>query len=202
MNLKNKIIALLFAIGIGGTWQYNRKPIFEHHTGAKPTVERISPNFSLSDQTGLVEGAISNQDGSPIAPEQAEMASVSFAESKAILSSECFKTETLAAPFTETNGLTNGQILDLYVSKPITVGIQFFYGTWYQNYISKTEGFDEGDGICYVNTFYIDNADDLSSLELHETGHALGFSHVNPPEDQTSIPYFMNKIHDDCLGKP
>ena len=110
-----------------------------------------------------------------------------------VLASDWFKVQVLKASFTETNGLTNGQIYNKLAERPIEVGIEMFYGSWKQNYIYKTMGYDIGDGVVYMNRFYVDTAPVVGSLSTHEgEGHGQGFHHYGV--FATSVPYTWNDI--------
>jgi hypothetical protein len=119
-----------------------------------------------------------------------------------VLASDSFKTKVLAAQFTETNGQTNQQIYDAYTTTTIVINVSFFSGTLIQDKIEHTEGYECGDGYCHINRDFIRTAYETTSIMAHEIGHEpLGFSHIDPPEDQTSIPYLMNSIVEACMDE-
>ena len=105
-----------------------------------------------------------------------------------------FKEAVLAAEFTETNGLTNLQIWEKFTTGSIKVNIEMFTGSFTQNRIYKTVGYDlPGDDFTYINRYFVQDEITMGSLILHELSHALGFSHYNK-YTQTSVPYTMNHI--------
>lgn len=115
-----------------------------------------------------------------------------------ILASSCFNVGVLTSNFTETNGLNNQQIYNAFKAHIIKINVTMFSGTWYQNHISKTVGYelDNDPNTCYQNRYYIDNAYDSGSNMLHEAAHGIGFHHYGVKA--TSIPYQMNDIYDKC----
>lgn len=122
-----------------------------------------------------------------------------------VLQSECAKKAVMNASFTERNigdtkaQLSNPEIWDLLVKHPITFKVNIFTGSWWQNHISKTMGYDIGDGVVYMNRYYVDDAKTIGSLILHEAeGHGQGFHHYGVMA--TSIPYKWNDFFDLCVG--
>ncbi len=105
-----------------------------------------------------------------------------------------FKTAMLAANFTETNGFSNQQIYDMYFSQQMTVNVDDFTGTWTQNNVWHTMGYEAGDGYVHANRVFVYDAITMMSLIAHELAHEpLGFHHSSAT-DYTSVPYTMNAI--------
>lgn len=118
-----------------------------------------------------------------------------------ILASAFFKEEILAASFTNTNGMTNLQIYNKYIYSKLIVNIHMFYGSWYQNHVARTIGYDTpGDEYVNANRYFVQDSVTLASLVMHETAHALGWSHASSTE-YTSVPYMMNKISETVMKK-
>lgn len=128
-------------------------------------------------------------------PAEHAMVTAAYALLNEVLSSQLFKAETLAAAFTETSGLTNQGIYDLAVSRsPIEVDFTMFTGTFMQNHVWKTHGYEDSryPTVCFANRYFIKRADTCASLILHETMHIVGFSHRQAKHG--SVPYTMNRI--------
>jgi hypothetical protein len=64
------------------------------------------------------------------------------------MATECFKRFVLDAKWTETNGLSQAEIWDLLCRVPITVEVDLFTGTWYQNHVTRTVGYEDEPGSC------------------------------------------------------
>jgi hypothetical protein len=126
-------------------------------------------------------------------------------EANQVLASDCFKQNMLSFNFTERNIwdttaplLTNQQIYDLQSQKPITFGVNIFSGSFAQNYIYKTMGYDIGDGVVYMNRHFANTPEIMGSLMIHEAeGHGNGFHHYQV--FATSVPYKMNDFFTLCL---
>ena len=119
-----------------------------------------------------------------------------------ILESNEFFRAVMAFKFNQNlvNGLSNKEIYDLYTKSVVAVKLQFFTGSWRQNHISKTEGFERDEfGYIKINRYFIQDAVSLVSLVLHEVGHGLNFTHPNLEQD--SVPYGFNYIVEDVAKK-
>lgn len=173
-------------------YQYARPPVLETPT----TIPAPSPSPSHDEPTHYPEMVLDEVRNAT--PEQAELARKAVILGEAILKNDCFEMQILKAKFTETNDLTNGQIYHLYIGTKLHVKVEFFYGTFMQNYVYKTMGYDVGDGVVYANSFYIDTPELLVSLIFHEKAHDLGFHHYGVMD--TSAPYTMNRISEACLA--
>ena len=118
-----------------------------------------------------------------------------------VVKSTVFRNEMIASRFTETEGLTNQEIYDKFTKSKITVNVSMFTGSWRQNHVYRTVGFDdEGDDFVHANRYFVDDSSTLASLILHEIAHSLGFSHSSST-DYTSVPYMMNSIYDTCAER-
>lgn len=116
-----------------------------------------------------------------------------------VVSDTCTEQSILKAEFTETNDLTNGQILKSITRDKYVLNFEFFDGTYMQNYVYKTMGYDVGDGVVYMNRFYVHDAKTIMSLSLHEGAHGKGFHHYNKWV-WSSVPYKMNSISESCIA--
>lgn len=186
-TLKSKILALL--AGVGVAYQVSRPPEMETHD--KVIEIDKSPTFYGNKPEVLLTGTINAK------PEEVKLINEAIKLSNTVMATECFRNAILDGKFTETNGLTNTQIYDLIASKKMSVKVQMFTGNFYQNYIAKTMGIDKGNGIVYINRFFVKDADEMASLILHEAeGHGQGFHHYDVKS--TSVPYSLNSIYDKC----
>lgn len=130
-------------------------------------------------------------------PAERAMVDAAYADLNKVLSSESFKSKTLAARFTETQGMSNQQVYDLAVNKsPVAVDFTMFTGTWKQNHLWHTMGYEDDNhpNVCFANRHFIRSKEVCASLLLHETMHILGFHHKH--DKATSVPYTMNRIYD------
>lgn len=195
-KLKRWFATAAFTIaGLFG-YQVARPPVLEDRTPPIVVVQPSPTPFDMN-RAGLVLGKVTNQNGARVTPEQLAIARKSIEKDNQVIVSDCFSDNVFNGHFEETNGLTNGQIFNLIASREIVINIEFFYGSFAQNYIYKTQGYDVGDGTVYANTFYIKDEKDLGSLNLHETGHRLGFHHYS--NKNNSIPYQFNNFFDECV---
>ena len=71
-----------------------------------------------------------------------------------------------------------------------------FDGSYMQNYVYRTVGYDIGDGTVYMNRHFVDSSSIAASNILHEIAHELGFHHDQVKA--TSIPYGLNNAWDLC----
>jgi hypothetical protein len=109
----------------------------------------------------------------------------------------CFKAAVLSAKWTETNGLTQAQIWDKLCSGPVTVNVDIYTGSWYENNISKTIGYENEPGTVHVNRYFVDTAYMVADNLIHEgEGHSQGFSHYGVKA--TSVPYGLNHAFEAC----
>lgn len=198
-KLKNKFVATIMALGSMLGIQYARPPVLDHSpppieiklpAQASPSPTQDSSVDKYPEVTLGKINATQYQIDSFINPGNAQ--------ANYVLKTKCLKNKILDGTFTETNGLSNSQIWDVLSSNKITTGVVFFYGTWTQNYVYKTMGYDVGDGNIYANSFYIDTPALFGSMELHESeGHQQGFHHYNV--FATSLPYQLNDFFDECV---
>lgn len=112
-----------------------------------------------------------------------------------------FKTMVMDAKFTSTGGKTNAEIYDIFTKSQVPVKVSMFTGTYMQNKVWKTVGFDDvNDDYVHANRYFVQDEDTLASLIIHEVAHALGFSHASASE-YTSVPYQMNRICEAVIEK-
>ncbi len=113
------------------------------------------------------------------------------------MKTKCFKDFVLSASWTETNGLTQAQIYEKLCSVVVTIDVEMFMGTWYQNNVSKTIGYENEPGKVYMNRYFVDTAYDVANNLVHEAeGHSQGFSHYGVKA--TSVPYGLNDAFEAC----
>ena len=130
-------------------------------------------------------------------PGEREMVYAAYDDLNKVLSSDLFRTRLLAAQFTETQGMGNGEIYDLAVNRsPIEVDFAMFTGGFRQNHLWHTMGYEDPahPTVCYANRHFIQRKEVCASLILHETMHIIGFRHDDVKA--TSVPYVMNRIYE------
>lgn len=116
--------------------------------------------------------------------------------------SNCFRQWVLAAHYTENNNLSQAAILDLSVKTPSKVNVEFFTGSFKQNFVWKTVGYenDPYDGWVHMNRHFVKSAIDVGDNLIHEDrGHGLGFHHYGVKA--TSDPYGMNYAYEGCSNQ-
>jgi hypothetical protein len=119
-----------------------------------------------------------------------------------VIRSPYFIDEVLRAKFTGTNGKSNAEILDLFVKRAHRVNVKMFTGTFMQNRVYHTVGYDSAsDDFVHANRYFVKDAERLASLIMHEClGHGLGFSHESA-NDHNSVPYSLNRISESVMEK-
>jgi|GEM_PF-6970322 len=187
-KIKSWILGALAAIGI---FQYSRPPVMIDQT-ITPQTSHVSVPSDGKPEVILIEDGIK---GATDAEKKVVVQSVQ--ETNQIDRSDCFKNKILGAKFTETNGLTNQQVYDVLATHPVSIKVEIFNGSFMQNYVYKTMGYDIGDGTVYVNRFFVKTAKQMRSLINHEAeGHQQGFHHNGVKS--TSVPYQFNDFTDEC----
>jgi hypothetical protein len=113
------------------------------------------------------------------------------------MATPCFKDAVLSANWTETNGLSQAEIWDQLCSGTVHVRVEMYLGTWYQNHVSKTIGYEDEPGFVHTNRYFVDTAFEVASNIIHEAeGHTQGFSHYGVKA--TSVPYGLNDAFEAC----
>ncbi len=110
-----------------------------------------------------------------------------------VVRSDHFYKQVIAAKFTSTNGKSNLEIYQAFTTRAITVNVAMFTGSFMQNRVYHTVGYDNDDEFVHANRYFVQDANTLGSLIIHEVAHSLGFHHESASES-TSVPYSMNKI--------
>lgn len=113
--------------------------------------------------------------------------------------SDCFR-KPPTWKLTSNKGKSWEQIVDDLRAKKWLINIDWFYGSFMQNRIWKTQGYDNGDGYVHANRFFIYEEAEMGSLILHETLHRAGYSHSSAGE-YTSAPYTANARHRECQSR-
>lgn len=177
------------ALGI----QYKRAPVIEHRAPAVEVPVTVTPPQEAPSTLPVIE--LQNLKGAY--GTEIEMVKRSFVEANDIMATECFKTKVLDEDFTETQDMDNIQIYALLAMAPKKVNAEMYDGSWWENYMSKTMGYDVGDGTVYMNRFYADTTAIVRALIVHEgEGHGNGFRHDGTKS--TSVPYKLGDFMDDC----
>lgn len=213
MKFNKKLAALALVLTSGLVYQSHRKPTMDT-TKTVIEVRKLTAPRKLEDfnvviptplaPTGKPQMIMSDVTGAT--SDEMTMLKTAEDEDNQVLSSDCFKNNVLNFPFTERNvddttaELTNQQIYDHISTKPVKYGVNVYDGTWWQRHVSKTMGYDIGDGVVYMDRYFADTPEIMGSLNLHEAeGHGQGFHHYYVFD--TSIPYKFNDFFDLCLGK-
>jgi hypothetical protein len=114
----------------------------------------------------------------------------------------CFKQWVLSANYTETDGLSQAEVYNKIISTPMQVDVEMYTGTWKQNHVYKTVGWeaDPFDGIVHMNRYFVKTARDVGDNLIHEDrGHSIGFHHYG--NHATSEPYGMNYAYEGCANQ-
>jgi hypothetical protein len=117
------------------------------------------------------------------------------------MATACFKTYVLSAKWTETNGLSQPQIWDKLCSGPINVDVDMYDGSWYEDHVSLTIGYENEPGTVHMNRYFVNTAYMVADNIIHEgEGHSQGFSHYGVKS--TSVPYGLNNAFEACSPVP
>lgn len=118
------------------------------------------------------------------------------------MATPCFKQWILAASYTENNGLDQQGIWDTILNHKLSVNVEMYTGTYYQNHVSRTIGYenDPFDGIVHMNRYFVNTAYMVADNLVHEDkGHSAGFHHYGVYD--TSEPYGMNYAFEGCSNQ-
>lgn len=119
-----------------------------------------------------------------------------------MLTTACYKQWILAASYTEDNGLSDAEILDLVTTKPTHIDIEMYTGDWWANHKAKTVGYenDPFDNVVHMNRYFVNSAYMVGDNVIHEDrGHSLGFHHFG--NHSTSEPYGQNYAYEGCSNQ-
>lgn len=126
-------------------------------------------------------------------PGEIEMVHMGVRLANEMLDKPCFRQWVGAATYSETNGLTSAQILDLITTQVSAVNVELYYEN------NRTVGFeyDPFDGVVHMNRKWVHTPDMVAdNLEHEDRGHSLGFHHYG--KFSTSVPYGMNYAYEGC----
>lgn len=211
-KIKQWLAVVAASLGIG--YQVQRPPVMETTPPPILSTERPSPtpavvpvvvatpppaqvNPSVQKKPKMILGKITGA-----TDDEVKMIRQAIDNANKIMASDCFMNRILEAKFTETNKLSNSQIWNLLSEKPIKIGAEMYDGSWKENYVWKTMGYDIGDGVVYMNRFFVEDALTISSLSTHEAeGHGQGFRHDNEDAMETTVPYKLNDFIESCAKK-
>lgn len=164
-------------------------PVVSAPVDPTPVPPQSSQGSIPSDHPQLLIGEITNT----INDERQTILSA-IVNLRDIVYSKVFADLVLGFQFTNTNGDTNQQILDNFISKSLTINVDVFSGTYVQDHWDHTDGYEQkGDAFVHANRYFMKSIQDFMQLILHEVGHLVGYSHDSPTE-YTSIPYCMDDI--------
>jgi hypothetical protein len=170
---------------------------FKRLFGSKNKIEIyepvILPEPVEAELPKLIIGTIRSKDEN-----ERQMVVGGFVNARDVLYSHEFKEEVLKFKFDPrlTNGHTNQEILDLFTKYSMVVSIEMFTGNFYQNRVSKTQGYEKNEeGFIRANRYFVNTSYSIGSLILHELAHSIyNFSHPNLEQD--SVPYGLNRIYE------
>jgi hypothetical protein len=179
--------------------------------GTSDAAPTSSSSLSSADQVTLLEGknvyihVTTADQGS----EKMLVAAATLANR--VLQTDCFQHALERARLTSTCATGNcasmpdaNEVLrTLRPSKPVDVNVSLFDGTWWQNHVNRTVGYDSGVGSgseIRMNKYFIHASRMAASNLLHEYAHVLGYRHRNARES-TSVPYTMNRIFEECTSE-
>lgn len=109
-----------------------------------------------------------------------------------VVASPLFASKLLAASLTETNGLTNAEVLQKITAASLEVTL-WMYSKWWSKVVGYTYF---KTNTIYVNRKFFRGPVAEGSNLLHEMSHILGFAHEFVWE--TSVPYTLNRIFEEC----
>lgn len=187
-------ITIAGALGI----QYVRPPVMDVKPPVITTTATPTPQPTVAPPAGAKTPRLILGEVSGATPAETYKVNHAISLVNNTMATECFRNKFIAAKFTNTKGLTNEQIYNALVNGKRMARVEIFDGTWTQNYVYKTMGYDIGDGVTYVNRFYLSTDLILGSLIVHEAlGHGSGFSHSSA-SDYRSVPYSLNNFIETC----
>lgn len=118
-----------------------------------------------------------------------------------VLAMPCYKAHVLASNYTENLGLTPPAIWTLLTDGPVVVNGVMYTGSWWDNHVNHTDGYENDPGTVYVNRYFINTPYLIADVLAHEgEGHSKGFSHYYVKA--TSEPYGMNAVFEACAPTP
>lgn len=135
--------------------------------------------------------------------DQIQMIKDGFVKLNTVISSLEYKNEFMAFPFEQTNGMTNQQLWDLFVSNsPVTVNVDLHDMGWKYDHIYHTVGLEDASDpdTVYMNSYIVQSSYMVADNALHEVWHKLGLSHRRP-SDLNSAPYGNNTIFESVAAK-
>lgn len=165
----------------------------------------VATDASASDAAAASDGAVSSGTTPVLAvnqitgatPDELLMIADGVSLANQTMATDCFRSFVMAASWTETNGLTQAQIWDLLCSNPVTVDLEMYTGSWYDNHVTHTVGYENEPGVVHANRYFVDTAYMVADNLIHEAeGHSQGFSHYGVKE--TSVPYGLNLAFETC----
>lgn len=129
--------------------------------------------------------------------DEPKMVADGIALANATMRTACFRDHVLSAAWTETGGLTQAQIWEKLCKGTITVDVDLYTGSWYQNHVTHTVGYENEPGVVHMNRYYVNTAYMVADNVIHEAeGHSQGFTHYGVKA--TSVPYGLNGAFEDC----
>ena len=185
---KTAIAAIILTAGlVGFSRNQTPAPVPTATTTPIPSVS-YTPLLAPYIRVGLITGATA---------EETQMIRTGEALVNKVMATPCFKAQVLAARYTENNGMTQEQIWQTLISGPVLVNADMFTGSWTQNHISHTIGYEVERGTVHMNRYFVNSAYMVGDNLAHEgEGHSQGFGHDHIKS--TSEPYGMNKAYEAC----
>ena len=138
---------------------------------------------------------------------ETDMARQAVLLANTVLLSPCFERELLKSTLsTVPDGFTPDKVLATMRAGQTPLDVAFFTGTWWQDFVTKTIGYDDpaAPSVVHMNRYFVRTVAGAADNFLHEAAHARGYKHSSA-KDATSVPYTMNRIFEACmkeLGSP
>jgi hypothetical protein len=189
MRLIVLAVMLTVAQGCGGATISDPQPAFP--LPAPGAIECAGPGYVLRC------GDFGDADAT-----DAANAKQGFLLANAVLNSDCFSTQLNAYDLDPSESPDKTTLLTALRSAT-TLRISFFNGSWWQNKVAKTIGYDVESmpDTVHMNRNFVTNATMVATNLLHEAAHARGYRHRSA-RDYRSVPYAMNKIFSACVADP
>lgn len=167
--------------------------------GADAAVDSARPTEDAPEPTtGWPTVAVAKITGAT--GDEPKMVADGVALANATMRTACFRDHVLSASWTETGGLTQAQIWDKLCKGTITVDVDLYMGSWYQNHVTHTVGYENEPGVVHMNRYYVNTAYMVADNIIHEAeGHSQGFTHYGVKA--TSVPYGLNAAFEACSSE-
>lgn len=114
-----------------------------------------------------------------------------------VMADPCFAEAVMTSTFTEDRGMQPGEIWGLLSTHPVSVNLVLFMGSYQENRVWRTIGYEYTPDTVYMNRYFIQTASQVADNAIHEVeGHSQGFTHFG--KKSTSVPYRLNQFFRRC----